>query len=122
MDIVYGLMVGLHLVGMAALLVGYYLSWQASRGNRPLFPHQMMVWGARAQLITGLIVVALGETVADQEYNHVKIAVKLLIALAVAGMVESGAAKARRHEFVQPRLVHIAGVLAIVNALVATLW
>ena len=122
MDIIYGLIVGVHMVGFAAIMVGYYFSWSASRGNRPMFPGQVMVIGARTQIITGLIIVGLGSTLVDEDYNYIQITAKLLVALAVAWLVEKGAAQGRRHEYVQPKLVHAAGLLAIANALMASLW
>ena len=57
----------------------------------------------------------------DAEVNHVKIGVKLLIAIAVAAAAEIGAARAKRDE-PNPVLVNAAGGLAILNVLVAVLW
>ncbi len=115
MDFVYNLLVAAHILGLAALIGG----WIATRsGSTTLAP---LVWGARAQLVTGLLLVGLAEGAMDAEVNHVKIGVKLLIAIAVAAAAEIGAARAKRDE-PNPVLVNAAGGLAILNVLVAVLW
>lgn len=107
-------MVVLHLVGMAAIVGG----WFAYRfGAKALAP---IVWGARAQLVTGLILVGLNEANKDP-LNHVKIAVKLVVAIAVAACAEIARARSKRGEEAG-QLVDAAGVLAIVNTAIAVLW
>ena len=51
MDLVYNLLVVLHLLGMAAVVGG----WVAVRSGRTVTAP--IVWGARAQLVTGLALV-----------------------------------------------------------------
>lgn len=121
MDIVYDLLVYAHVLGLAALIGGYFALTARSSGTA-FVPGTVMVWGARAQLITGLAMVGLAEAVLDYELNHVKIGVKLLLALIAAFLVEKGAAKARRHDAVGPGIVHAAGAIAMLNAAVAVLW
>lgn len=74
-------------------------------------------------LVTGLILVGLGESVdaLDKDYNHVKIGIKLVVALVVVALTEVSNARGRRGTAVAG-LVHAAGVLAVVNVLVAALW
>jgi len=81
-----------------------------------------MLWGARAQVVTGVPLVGLGEMTSDDPLNHVKIGVKLVIALAVAALTEIAAGRGRRGRPVAEPMVHGAGGLAVVNVLVATLW
>ncbi len=81
-----------------------------------------MLWGARAQIIAGLALVGLAEAALDNELNHIKIGVKLIVALVAAWLVEKGSAKARRDEVVPAAMVHAAGTLAMLNAAVAVLW
>ncbi len=121
MDIVYDLLVYAHVLGLAALIGGYFALTVRSSGAT-FVPSSVMVWGARTQIITGLAMVGLAEAVLDYELNHVKIGVKLVVALVAAWLVEKGAAKARRSEVVAPGMVHAAGALAMLNAAFAVLW
>ena len=82
MTVVYNLFLVCHLLGMAALVGGYFAVLGAPRIS------EVMVWGARLQFVTGLILVGLGEAVLDKDYNHVKIGVKLLLS--------TGGGRARR--------------------------
>lgn len=121
MDVVYDLLVYAHVLGLAALIGGYF-AVAARRSGAAFVPSAVMVWGVRAQLITGLAMVGLAEAVLDYELNQVKIGVKLLLALVAAYLVEKGAAKARRGESAAPGMVHAAGAVAMLNAAVAVLW
>ena len=81
MDIAHTLLVALHLLGMAAILGG----WFATRTSPRV--HPAMLWGARAQIVTGLVLVGLAEAGIGTDgelVNHPKIGVKLVVALAVA--------------------------------------
>lgn len=120
MELVYDLVVVAHLLGLAALVGGYLVA--VTRRAEGLVPNTVMVWGARVQVLTGLVLVGLAEAVLDSEVNQTKIAVKLLVALAVAGLTEVAAARARKDTPVPAGMVHGAGALAVVNVLVATLW
>ncbi len=121
MDFIYTLLVALHLLGMAALVGGYLTAAVGTRAGS-LVPGPVMVWGARLQLLTGLAVVGLGEAVLDREYDPAKLAVKLVVALAVVALVEIASARDRRGRAVAAGLVHAAGGLAVLNVLVAVLW
>jgi len=120
MDIVYDVFVIAHLLGMAAI-VGGYASVYFGVGEPRV--SEVMVWGARAQIVTGLILVGLAESVDSlgKDPDHAKIAVKLVVGLAVAATAEIGRGKAKRGELV-PALTHAAGGLAILNVLVAAGW
>lgn len=115
MEPVIGVFVVLHLLGMTAILGG----WLATRlgAERGLLA---IVWGARAQVVIGLTLVALNE-VNHEDLNNVKIAVKLVVALAVVVCAEIAAARSRKGS-PQPVLVHAAAALALVNVLIAVLW
>lgn len=117
MDFLHKLVVALHLLGMAAVVGG----WLVSRGART-FP-AAVVWGARAQLVTGLVLVGLAEATKEPGHslNYAKVTVKLVIALVVVAMAEVGAARTRRGEPHGTQL-DVAGGGAVVNALVASLW
>ncbi|SEI89256.1 hypothetical protein [Demequina mangrovi] len=111
----YALLV-LHFVGLAAIL-GPVLEQLRAETKRLTM---VMVWGARAQIVTGLALAGLAFARADEtgyEPDHVKIAVKMLIALAIAGIAESS--RKRENPVVQFWLV---GALTLVNVIVAVAW
>lgn len=114
MNLVYDLIVVLHLLGMAAIVGGYLVTLRAPHVNL------VQVWGARAQLLTGLVLVGLRESgaVDGEPLNHTKIAVKLVIALIVVAAAEIQFRR-RRHD---DPLTHVVGLGAIANVLVAVLW
>lgn len=115
MDFVYQLIVVAHFLGLAALIGG----WIATRvGSTAISP---VVWGARVQLLTGLLLVGIAEMTTDAEFNHVKIGVKLVVSVAVVAAAEIAAARAKRGE-PKPQLVDAAGALGVLNVLVAVLW
>lgn len=117
MDFAYKILVALHLLGMAAVVGG----WIASRAGRAVTP--VVVWGARAQIVTGLLLVGLAESLKEEgeTLNYAKIGVKLVVALVVAGAAEIGAARGRRGEDAS-RQLDVAGGAGVVNVLVAALW
>lgn len=122
MDAVYTALVVLHVLGMAALVGGWFAVEVGTRSASALSPGPVMLWGARLQLLTGLALVGLGEAVLDKDYDSTKIAVKLVVALAVAALVEIASGRARRRRAVAPTMVHVAGSLGVLNVLVAVLW
>lgn len=114
MEFVEHVFVLAHLLGMAAI-VGSAVFVARGRATPAL------VWGARAQLVTGLILVGLAE-MGDDPVNHAKVGVKLVVAVAVAACAEIAGAKSRKGEGERPQLVQAAGWLAVLNATVAVLW
>jgi hypothetical protein len=102
-----------HFVGLAAILGGFLEQWRA----HPRAITAVMVWGARAQVITGLALTGLLYAGGD-EPDHVKIAVKLVIALAIAGIAESQ----RKKTGPVDRAWLLIGVLTLVNVGVAVIW
>jgi hypothetical protein len=117
MSFVYDLFVALHLLGMAAIVGGYLVVARAPR----IVPS--IVWGARAQILTGLILVGLAESGAtDTKRANAWVAVKLVVALAVVALAEMTRAKDKRDERFNPNVIHVIGGLAVLNVAVATLW
>lgn len=114
MNVVYDLIVVLHLLGMAAIVGGYLVTLRAPHVNL------VQLWGARAQVVTGLVLVGLSESgaVDGAPLDRTKIAVKLLIALVVLAVAEMQFRR-RRHD---DSLAHVVGLGAVVNVLVAVLW
>lgn len=117
MDFVFGLIVVVHLIGMAAIIG----SWMSTIRAPRVLPG--MVHGALTQLVTGVLMVALVESGAvgdeDEELNMTKILVKLVIALVVAALAW---VNRRRADEVSPGVFHAIGGLALVNVLIAVLW
>ena len=113
MELLTNVFVVLHLLGLAAIVGSAVF---VARG----VPTPALVWGARAQILTGLLLVGLNEA-GDDPVNHTKIGVKLLVALGVAACAEIAAGRERRGQG-NPNLVHAAGGLAVLNTLVAVLW
>ncbi|MEO3936168.1 hypothetical protein V3N99_05330 [Dermatophilaceae bacterium Soc4.6] len=140
MSVATNLVLVLHLLGMAAILGG----WFATRSSPRL--HPAVLWGARAQLVTGLVLVGLVEAANDptDPPNHPKIGVKLLVALGVLACVEIANARQKRAGLevspgaatgvatgatatttmaaVAAPLVQAAAGLTLLNVLVAVLW
>ncbi|MFC4128531.1 hypothetical protein [Nocardia rhizosphaerae] len=115
MEFVYNLVVVTHLLGMAALVGGFAAA-------RPVVS-ELMVWGARAQLITGVILAGLASAVdsLDKEPDTTKLAVKLGLAVVVTALAEMGRADAKRGKQIN-WMTDVAGGLAILNVAVAALW
>jgi hypothetical protein len=114
MEFVEHVLVLLHLLGMAAVVGSAVF---VARGTAT----PALVWGARAQIITGLLLVGLAEA-GDDPVDHAKVGVKLVVAVAVAACAEIAAAKARKGEGERPQLVMAAGGLGLLNVAVAVLW
>ncbi|PID53436.1 MAG: hypothetical protein CSB46_08085 [Micrococcales bacterium] len=108
----YNLVVLCHVIGMAMLIGG----WLANRDR--IIP--LVLWGARIQLLTGLIIVTFQEMGIGTyaEPDHMKIGVKLLIAVAILGLAETQARKSPP----VAKLVITMGVLALLNTAIAVLW
>ena len=105
-----------HFLGLAALIGG----WLASRfSDAKVLP--LIVWGARIQFLTGLLLVGIIEMADLSELNHMKIGVKLIVALGAVAAAEIAAGRARKGD-PKPTLVDAAGALGVLNVLVATLW
>lgn len=102
----------LHMIAMVAIVAGAVV---------PAHPGRLvMVWAARVQLLIGLALVGVIE-MDDGSLNHTKIAIKLLVALAVVAFAEIANAKFKRQE---PSHVfaYVAAALTLVNTAVAFLW
>jgi hypothetical protein len=119
MALVYDLVVVLHLLGMAALVGGW-----AAFARKGLDTTELMSIGARAQVLTGIVLVALAEAVSslDKELNHPKIGVKLVVAFIAAACIEMARGRVKRGGELNRGLVMASGGLGVLNVLVAALW
>lgn len=116
MGVFYNVVVVLHLIGMAMIVGG----WLAQiREPHPVITTGIL-HGALVQIVTGMILVGLASSGAvDKDLDHAKVAVKLVIAAAVAGIAVVGNARGRE---APAALAHAAGSLAVVNVAIAVLW
>ena len=103
-----------HLLGMAAIVGGFLAVVKAPRAV------PAMVWGARAQLLTGLAMVGVAES-QHWGMNHTWMGVKLVIAVIVTGLLEVASSKEKKGESATV-LVQAAAALAAVNVAVAVFW
>ena len=115
MDIVYNIMVFLHIVG-AAMIVGI---WIGNMKKPTVHPRQFD--GAALQIITGIVMMGLIPAL-DMEANYFKLGIKFAIALAVAVLAFMGRRKYKKDEPISKGLAHSVGGLALLNVAIATLW
>jgi hypothetical protein len=116
MDVLIHLFVGLHIIGIAALLGGFLTQMKAmGRGTARFVP--AMLHGALTMLVTGVILVGLNQ--ADGHHvNAVKIGVKLALLIVILGLVYVK----RDEETVDKRLFGLVGLLTTANIFIAVLW
>lgn len=115
MEIVYDIVVVLHFLGLASLIGGWLVQMRAG-GGRHINP--AMLHGALTQLVTGVIIVGLGESVLDRDYDYAKITTKLVITAVVLLLVWVN----RKKDLIPDGLYYIVGGLSIVNVAIAVLW
>lgn len=102
----------LHMIGMLGILAGAVVPQPRGR--------VVQTWAARLQLLVGLGLVGVLEA-QDATLNHTKVAVKLLVALAVVACAEISSARYKRGEDGRA-LALAAAALTILNAAIAYLW
>jgi uncharacterized membrane protein HdeD (DUF308 family) len=116
MDILINAVVGLHIVGIAALLGGFLSQVQALRtGEARMSPG--MLQGALTMLVTGAVLVGLHQ--ADgHPVDYIKIGLKLLFLIVILGLVYV----LRDEEKVSPAAFGTVGLLTTANIFIAVLW
>jgi peptidoglycan/LPS O-acetylase OafA/YrhL len=115
MNIVYNIMVFLHIVG-AAMIVGI---WIGNMKKPTVHPRQFD--GAALQLLTGIVMMGLIPAL-DMDANYFKLGIKFAIALAVVVLAFIGRRKYKKDEPISKGLAHSVGGLALLNIAIATLW
>jgi len=114
MGIVYNLIVVLHLLGMATILCGVVAHHVGAAPGLTI-----ALGGAVTQVLTGLALVGIASAkLVDTDVNNTKIAVKLLVALAVLVLVFL----VRRKKNPSTGAVHSVAALTIANVVVAAMW
>ncbi|CAM5270263.1 Integral membrane protein OS=Streptomyces tendae OX=1932 GN=GUR47_16780 PE=4 SV=1 [Streptomyces tendae] len=116
MDVLIHLFVGLHIIGIAALLGGFLTQMKAmGRGAARFTP--AMLHGALTMLVTGAVLVGLNQA-QDYSVDNVKIGVKLAVLIVILGLVYVK----RDEEKVEKPLFALVGALTLVNVFIAVLW
>lgn len=116
MDVIINLFVALHIVGIAALLGGFFAQMKVmSTGEGRMTPG--MLHGAFTMLATGVILVGLNEA-NDADLNQIKLGVKLAVLVVVLGLVYVK----RDEEKVPAALLGAVGGLTTLNIFLATVW
>ncbi|MDQ1016913.1 hypothetical protein [Streptomyces afghaniensis] len=116
MDVLIHLFVGLHIIGIAALLGGFLTQMKAmGEGTARYTP--AMLHGALTMLVTGVILVGLNQA-DDQPVNNIKIGVKLALLIVILGLVYVK----RDDEKVEKGLFGLVGALTAANVFIAVLW
>lgn len=116
MDVLIHLFVGLHIIGIAALLGGFLTQMKAmSRGTARFVPG--MLHGALTMLVTGVVLVGLNQAGGDH-VNSVKIGLKLALLIVILGLVYVK----RDEEKVDKGMFGLVGLLTLANIFIAVLW
>lgn len=116
MDVLIHLFVGLHIVGIAALLGGFLTQLKAmGRGEARFVPG--MLHGALTMLVTGVALVGLNQA-GGHHVDTLKIGVKLALLIVILGLVYVK----RDEERVEKGAFGLVGLLTTVNIFIAVLW
>lgn len=116
MDVLTHLFVGLHIIGIAALLGGFLTQMKAMGAGTARFVPAML-HGALTMLVTGAILVGLNQA-DDNPVNNIKIGVKLALLIVILGLIYVK----RDEETVDKRLFALVGLLTTANIFIAVLW
>ncbi len=113
METAYGVVVVLHLIGMAGVVGG----WMSTVREPRIVP--AILYGAIVSVVTGLLLVGLAYPLdGGEDIDNVKITVKLVVALVIAVLAWAN----RRRAHLPTGLLHLIGLLGVGNVAVAVLW
>ena len=114
MTIVYWLLLAVHLVGLAGALFG--LLRQLKSETKVI--DTIVLHSINTQLVAGLLLVGVLEGMDGEDVNHVKIGVKLAIALVLTVLAWAN----RRKASIPEGLFYGFLVLEVVNTFIALFW
>lgn len=116
MDFLINLFLAFHIIGIGALLGGFFGQMGSLKtGEARVTPG--MLHGAYTMLVTGIVMVGLREA-DDADLNHVKIGVKLALLVVLTAL----AYVKRDEENVPSPAIGTIGLLTVANIFIATLW
>lgn len=114
MDVVYNLILVIHLVAWAVILGGWLTRLREPR----VVPG--VLHAALTAVVAGIAMVGIASASdAVDDPNNAKIGVKLVVALVVTALAWVGH---RKGSDVKPGIVHTMGALTVANIAVAALW
>ena len=117
MELLRNVVVLLHIIGFAVT----FGAWAAEAAAKRFRTTRIMDYGILISLLTGLALSAPWP--AGIELNYPKIVVKLVILVALGGLLGMGNARQRRTGDAVPRPLFISvGVLSFAAAAIAVLW
>jgi hypothetical protein len=108
------LLVFLHLLGMGMLVAMFFVQMRVGKDG-PL--NKGWLHGAGLQLVTGVALMGLAP-LTDQDYNNIKVGVKLLVLVLIGALVAVNLRKERVASWLTPTL---AG-LVVLNVGIAVFW
>ncbi|MCH9815943.1 MAG: hypothetical protein K0U64_05750 [Actinomycetia bacterium] len=120
MSFAFNIILVLHFLGLASLIGGFLVQIKSS----PRVVNNAMLHGALIQLVTGLLLVGLLYPLHDsdpEDYslpNNAKIAVKLIVVLAVLVVLLMN----RKKPEISSAIWGLIGVLSILNVIIAVFW
>lgn len=115
MEILRNLLLVVHFVGLASILGGVLVQSRQFRSGAQVLP--AILHGAYTQLVSGLLLVAV-IAVGDDELNNAKIAVKLLVLIAITVIAIVNRKKTNPAVWVVPAI----GILTLANIVIAVFW
>ncbi|CAL9536078.1 hypothetical protein ACH4LN_26360 [Streptomyces albus] len=116
MDVLINVFVGLHIIGIGALLGGFFTQMKAmGKGEARIAPG--MLHGALTMLVTGVAMIGLHQA-DDSPVNNIKMAVKLALLVVILGITYVK----RDDEKVSTPLFGAVGLLTMINIFIAVLW
>lgn len=120
MEILRGLLLILHFVGLAALFGVWFSQLKpAIAGQARILPG--MLHGAYTALATGLGLVLIAELRAKElgfEVNHMKVGIKLVVLIVILVLLLMN----RKREPISPAVHWAIGLLTLANICIAVLW
>ncbi|RKN70266.1 hypothetical protein D7231_20505 [Streptomyces klenkii] len=116
MDVLIHAVVGLHIVGIGALLGGFMTQMKAmGKGEARMVP--AMLHGALTMLVTGVALAGLHQS-QDDTLNMVKLGTKLALLVVILGLVYVK----RDDEKVPAPVFGAVGALTAANIFIAVMW
>ncbi|MEU6439112.1 MULTISPECIES: hypothetical protein [unclassified Streptomyces] len=116
MDVLINVFVGLHIIGIGALLGGFLTQMKAMGAGTARFTPAML-HGALTMLVTGAVLVGLNQA-QDYSLNNTKIGIKLAFLIVILALVYVK----RDDERVPKPLFGVVGALTLANIFIAVTW